>query len=91
MLQTDESGPHHRGRPATTTYQQGQSNAAAAEVPTARALLFPATGRRIFDAAVVTCCPWCRRSHLHRGAHLNGAVRESGCQPSREYLLVVTR
>jgi hypothetical protein len=60
-------------------------------LPAARALLLPATGRRNLHAAVVLRCPYCRRSHLHRGgSQLASSVRSSGCNPSREYILKVT-
>lgn len=88
MPWTDESGPRHRGRPDTTK-PQPQRNAHAQLLPMARALLLPRSGRRSLDAAVVLKCCYCRRSHLHRGFDLNGAVRESGCSPRREYVLVV--
>jgi hypothetical protein len=68
-----------------------QRNPQPPALPTARALLLPAAGRRGQDAAVVTLCPWCRRTHLHRGHQLDGAVRESGCRPARDYVLAVTR
>jgi hypothetical protein len=89
MTQTDESGPRHRGRPHNHTEAQG--NGRQLDLPTAGALLLPAAGRRSLDAVVVPRCPWCSDSHLHRGLHLDGAVRESGCVPAREYLLAVTR
>ncbi len=87
MPPTRRSGPRHRGRPDTNT--RGQGNADASVLPTVRALILPATGRRRMDAAVVLRCEFCRRSHLHRGYRLNGAVRESGCWPKREYVLAV--
>lgn len=89
MPQTERSGPHHRGRPGTT-FTEAQGNPIPASVPTAVAMLVPATGRRQFDVAVVTRCPWCLAGHVHRGNHLDGAVRESGCRPAREYQLAVT-
>jgi hypothetical protein len=60
-------------------------------LPVARALLLPRTGRRRMDVAVVLRCVFCRRAHLHRGNDLDGAVRESGCRPARDYLLAVRR
>jgi hypothetical protein len=87
---TRRSGPRPGSRLDTTmTYRQG--NPDALELPTARARLYPATGRRTLDAAVVPRCPWCRRTHFHRGARLDGAVRESSCSPRREYVLAVIR
>lgn len=87
MPQTRRSGPRPGSRPDTTIEPQG--NRRAASLPTARALLLPRAGRRGMDAAVVMRCPLCRRSHLHRGYRLDGAVRKSGCRSSREYILVV--
>lgn len=92
MSQTQQSRPAGNGtaRQLNTTYLQGNANPRA--LPTARAMVFPATGRRTMDAAVVTRCPHCGRGgHLHRGVRLNGAVRESGCNPAREYVLAVVR
>jgi hypothetical protein len=68
-----------------------QADETTASLPAARALLLPATGRRHWDVAIVLRCPWCHRSHLHRGGRLNGAVRASGCNPAREYQLAVKK
>lgn len=99
MTETEKSGPHHKGRPTTFTGPQDASADGATQVVTgvtvgvtvrvAQALLVPAAGRRQFDVAVVTRCPWCLCGHVHRGADLHGAVRESGCRPGREYQLAV--
>ncbi|MEU8608769.1 hypothetical protein AB0C29_12295 [Actinoplanes sp. NPDC048791] len=92
MTQTAERRPAANGTATNladeTTQQRNPEQPA---LPTVRALLFPATGRRTLDTAVVTRCPWCCRTHLHRGADLNGAVRESGCRPARDYVLAVRR
>lgn len=88
MSQTRRSGPRHRGRP-DITFTQAQGNQTVADLPTAPALLLPRTGRRTMDAAVVTRCPWCAGTHLHRGLDLNGAVRDSGCVPAQAYQLAV--
>jgi hypothetical protein len=89
-LKMRKGGSRHRNRPAIRTITQTNSNASGQVLPMARALLFRACGRRTLDVVVVTRCPHCGRGgHLHRGTNLDGAVRQSGCSPRREYLLAV--
>jgi hypothetical protein len=89
MTQIRRSGPA-QGRP-DTTYNLPQGSPASTPLPTAEALLLPRTGRRTMDAAVVLRCVYCKRSHLHRGYKLNGAVRPAGCHRALEYVLLVRR
>lgn len=74
---------------ATDTNRYPSFGAVPVAVPVAAAQLYPATGRRHLNVAVVTRCPHCLRSHLHRGRDLDGAPKVSGCNPGRPYILAV--